>query len=257
MKEKISITIEKKLLRNIDSIIDNIYVRNRSQAIENLIQKVIGEEKMAVILAGGPEENLKLKDNEFRIFAKRNGKSVIGAALIKLRKNNFKNIYLIARSNILIKAFGLLGNGSSYGISLNYIEEKNSKGSFETLKLVKGKINTNFLVVYDDIIFDKINIEKLWESHIISRAETTLTLTTSAEPSKKGNAVLQGNKILEFKQKPKKSDNYIVFSPIFVMEPEVLERHGKSLEHDLFPELAGKGLLGGHFSPEKETHVHE
>lgn len=256
MKEKISVTINKDLLKNIDSVIDNLYIRNRSQAIEYLIKKVVGESKVAVILAGGPEEKLKVSKDEYRLFAKVDDERVMEKAIKTLRKNNFKEIYLIARHNILTKAFSFFGNGNSYGIKLNYIEEKKSDGTFETLKLLKGKINSNFLVVYDDIIFDKVNINELWDTHSRSHSITTLMLTTSNEPSKKGNVVVQGNKILSFIQKPKMSDNYIVFSPVFIAEPELLDYQGMSLEKDIFPELARNNLLAGHISPVKETHVH-
>ncbi len=256
MKEKISVTINKDLLKNIDSVIDNLYIRNRSQAIEYLIKKVVGESKTAVILAGGPEEKLKISKDEYRLFAKVDDESVMERAVKTLRKNNFKEVYLIARHNILTKAFSFFGNGNSYGIKLNYVEEKKSDGTFETLKLLKGKINSNFLVVYGDIIFDKINLSELLETHSRSHAITTLMLTTSNEPSKKGNVVVQGNKVLSFIQKPKVSDNYIVFSPIFIAEPELLDYQGISLEKDIFPELARNNLLAGHISPVKEMHVH-
>ena len=49
-KLKISITINEKTLRDIDSIIDSIYIRNRSQAIEHLVKYALGENKTAVIL---------------------------------------------------------------------------------------------------------------------------------------------------------------------------------------------------------------
>ncbi len=256
MKEKISVTINKDLLKNIDSVIDNLYIRNRSQAIEYLIKKVVGESKTAVILAGGPEDKLKISKDEYRLFTKVDDESVMEKAVKTLRKNNFKEIYLIARHNILTKAFSFFGNGNSYGIKLNYVEEKKSDGTFETLKLLKGKINSNFLVVYDDIIFDKINLNELLETHSRSHAITTLMLTTSNEPSKKGNVVVQGNKVLSFIQKPKISDNYIVFSPVFIAEPELLDYQGTSLEKDIFPELARNNLLAGHISPVKEVHVH-
>jgi hypothetical protein len=59
MKEKISITIDNSMLKEIDNIIDNILIRNRSQAIEYLINLALGDNKTAVILCGGAEENLK------------------------------------------------------------------------------------------------------------------------------------------------------------------------------------------------------
>ena len=81
-------------------------------------------------------------------------------------------------------------------------------------------------------------------------------LTTSSKPSEKGTVKVEGNKVLTFTQKPKKSDIYLVFSPIFVTEPQIFEYSGASLEFNVFPELAEKGLLNGHLSSEKEVHIH-
>ncbi|GAF95563.1 unnamed protein product, partial [marine sediment metagenome] len=159
------------------------------------------------------EENLKISKNEYRIFAKVNNEMVMEKAIKTLRKNNFKEIFLIARHNILTKAFSFFGNGSAYGVEINYIEEKKSRGTFETLKLLKGKISNTFLAVYDDIIFDKVNIKEIWDGHSRSHAISTLMLTTSDESSKKGNVVVQGNKILSFIQKPKMSNNKGEFRP--------------------------------------------
>ena len=66
MKEKISITIDDNLLKEIDNTIDNVYVRNRSQAIEYLVTNALKEEKIAVILAGGEIERLRV-NGEFMI----------------------------------------------------------------------------------------------------------------------------------------------------------------------------------------------
>ena len=257
MKEKISITINKNLLRNIDSLIDRLYIRNRSQAIEYLIDKVLGTEKTAVILAGGDEESLRISPEEYCLTAKRGTTTVLSLPLKTLRKHNFKKVYLVARHKVLTKAFELAGDGSSHGIKLTYVEEKTSQGTFDTLKLLKGKISSNFLVVYGDIVFDSINLQSLWDTHSMSNAVATLLLTTSATPSQKGNVSMQGKQVLRFIQKPPQSDNYLVFSPIFVTEPEIFDRHGHSLELDVFPELTKKELLSGHLSPVKEEHVHK
>ncbi len=256
MKKKISITINDNLLKNIGSLIDNINIRNRSHAIEHILRRFLAEEKTAVILAGGDEEKLKLSNGEYRLTTRVYNDTVLGLALRTLRRNNFRNIYLIARQNILTRVFSMFGDGRSYSVKLNYITESGSTGSFESLRHISNKIGTNFLVVYDDIIFDKVDIMDIWDSHLNSPFVATLMLSTSAMPSEKGNAVVQGNRIVKFIQKPNKSDNYIVFSPIFVTGPELFEYSGRSLEYHIFPELAKRGLLGGYVSSVKEKHVH-
>jgi NDP-sugar pyrophosphorylase family protein len=255
-KLKISITINEKTLQDIDSIIDNIYIRNRSQAIEHLVKNALGENKTAVILLGGNENHLKISKNEYRPTARIKNSSVIELALKKFRENNFKTIYIIARHNLLTRLFEMLKDGIDYSVKINYIEEKSSNGTADSLRILKGKVSTNFLVVYGDIIFNKINIDELWNDHIKQNAVATIMLTTSSKPSEKGTVRVEGNKVLTFTQKPKKSDIYLVFSPIFVTEPQIFEYSGSSLEFDVFPELAKKGLLNGHLSSEKEIHIH-
>ncbi len=216
----------------------------------------MGENKSAVILAGGPPERLRIGKNEFRVSAFVGREPVVEKAIKKLKENNFKNVYFVAQPLILDKVFEILKDGAKYGVKINYIEERESKGTAFSLKLLKGKINKNFLIVYGDIIFNKINIEELWNNHVKHGGTATLMLTTSKEPSKKGVVRMEGSRILSFTQKPKKSDIYLVFSPIIAASPEILEYAGNSLEEDIFPALAEKGLLQGHLSSEKERHIH-
>ncbi len=255
MKKKISITIDGAILQDIDSIIDNIYIRNRSQAIEHLVNLSLGGNRNAVILAGGPEEKIRI-GKEYRSTVCINGKSVIEKAIEKLRESGFKNIFIIARQNALTRIFNILKDGSVYGVNVNYVEEKKSRGSADSLRLIKGRINNDFLAVYGDIIFDDINLEALWEEHIRHNVLSTIMMTTSSKPSEKGTLKVEGNKVLTFTQKPKESDIYLVFSPIFIASKEILDYPGASLEKDVFPAIASKNLLNGHLSSEKERHIH-
>src|SRR3989338_8439188 len=124
MKKKISITINEKTLRDIDSVIDNIYIRNRSQAIEHLAKNSLGENKIAVILLGGDAEHLKISESEFRPLVKVKTSTVIELAVKKLRENNFKNIFIIARHSLLTRIFEILKDGSDHSVKISYIEEK-------------------------------------------------------------------------------------------------------------------------------------
>src|SRR3989338_10430257 len=117
-KSKISITINEKILTEIDSIIDNVYIRNRSQAIEHLVKNALGENKTAVILLGGNAEHLKISRDGYRPTARIKDKSVIELALKKLRENSFKIIYIVARHEILTKIFEMAKDGTDYGMKI-------------------------------------------------------------------------------------------------------------------------------------------
>lgn len=256
MKRKISITVDDKLLKGVDHLVDNLIIRNRSQAIEHLLAKGLNENRIAVILSGGREKDLRISSSEYRITAMLNKRTLVEEAIYKLKEDNFRTIFIVACKKILADVFSLVGDGSSFGVKINYVEDNNPKGSAASLSLLKGKINSDFLVVYGDILFKQINIEELWNDYIGKKPVSTLMLTSSPTPSKKGIVKVEGSKILDFMQKPKKSDIYIGFSSIFAANPEIFEIYGNSLERNVFPSLAVSGLLNGHISSEKEVHIH-
>ncbi len=255
MKTKISITIDERLLKEVDDFIDNAYVKNRSQAFEELIKKAIVEDKAAVILCGGDESLLQIGKEEYAPLVKVGKYPLIEHQVRKLAENGFKKIYIVARKKILSFIMPLLRDGSSFDVSAEYIEEISSYGTFDSLKLVKEKLRTKFIVVYGDIFFDNINLKALWEKHLEVSPTVTLMVTTSNTPSKKGVVIMEGDKILEFIQKPKKSDTYTVFSPIFAANSDIFRYGGVSLEYDVFPRLAKDGKLKGFLSSEREIHI--
>ncbi|MFB6089221.1 MAG: hypothetical protein ABEK36_05575, partial [Candidatus Aenigmatarchaeota archaeon] len=123
MKEKVSLTIEKKVMDEVEDLVDGIKIRNTSQAVEYLLKKALGEEKTAVILCGGEEEDYKL-NGDYRFTAKLNNSTVIEENVKSLKKHGFSRFYIIAREDVLTEIFRVLGNGDRYGIELDYIEEK-------------------------------------------------------------------------------------------------------------------------------------
>jgi len=261
MKKKVSITINTKILRDIDSIVDNIFIRNRSQAFEYMIKKALKENKIAVILAGKSSisQGKIVKD---RYAFKINHSTIIEKAIKKLSDSGFKNIYIIADHDNLTNVFKIIGDGSSRNLKIEYVDEENPEGTASALKLLKGKVKTTFLVIWCDIIFDKVNLDELWRQHLQEKTVSTLLLTSSITPisDKKiwGYVKLEGNKIVSYVEKPvpKNITSSIFFRGIFVAEPEIFSYSGKSLEFDVFPDLVKRGLLGGQISSAEYLHAH-
>ena len=132
MKEKLSITISDSVLKKVDSQIDRLFVRNRSQAIENILQKTFERNKIAVILLGGNEEKLKI-GKQYVPEVKIKNMTLIETQIKKLREANFREIFVIAKKKILEVIFGIMKEGAHYGINLNYIEEDfDSRGTAES-----------------------------------------------------------------------------------------------------------------------------
>ncbi len=244
MKKKVSMTIEQKLLDEARSLIDGIRVRNISQAVEYLMSKALGDEKVAVVLAGGPEKVWRV-GHEYRCTAKLGSGTVAEELVKRFRFYGFTKIFVVAHDALLTKIFETLGDGGQFGVRIEYVKDVNSKGSADGLRLLKGKINRNFLAVFGDMYFD-MDLNALWRSHLANVASATLTLIGYEKPTEKGVVKMEGDRIVEFVQKPQKTKGNICFEPIFAVGPEVFEYPGASLENDVFPAMAGKGVIFGH-----------
>ena len=61
MKERVTITLDNELLKQIDKRIDGSQIKNRSQEIEQILQYALGTNipKYALILAGGKGTRLR------------------------------------------------------------------------------------------------------------------------------------------------------------------------------------------------------
>lgn len=260
MKNKVSITINDKILRDVDSIVDNLYIRNRSQAFEYLIKKALKEDKIAVILAGEGRNNVvgRLKN---RYALKINHQSIIEKAIKKLNDSGFKKVYIIANHNTLTDIFKIIGDGADRNQKIEFVNEEFEEGSASALKLLRGKINTTFLVVQCDLVFDDVDILELWQQHLQDKNIATMRICSSIVSGNQvlfGHVDLQRNKILTYVEKPtpKNLRSTIFFGGLFIAEPEIFTYAGKTLEKDIFPDLAKRRLLGGQMTSTEHLHIH-
>jgi NDP-sugar pyrophosphorylase family protein len=236
MKSKISITIDEKLLKNLDSYIDGFKIRNRSQAIEYMLSKNLNQIKTAVILAS------KMKDYRFMSYIK--GEKAIIQLFRKLQNYGFKKAFIIGEKDILSKIFEILGSGNDYFLGIDYVEDSNPEGSMKSLSLVKNKITSSFIVIPADNYFE-FDLDSFWKFHQKNNNIATLAITTSSNPSKLGVVELNGEKVIGFIQKPKKLSNYLVWSGIMMCEPEMLFYNQKSIEKEIIPQLIGLKSVSG------------
>ena len=87
--------------------------------------------------------------------------------------------------------------------------------------------------------------------HKENKAAATIALYSVQDPSAYGVAKLQGNRILEFVEKPKKEQapSNLINSGLYILEPEILDYIPDGfamLEKDVFPRLAHEGKLYGY-----------
>jgi len=157
-RERITISIKKDVLKNVDKTIDGTNIRNRSHAIESLIIKSLDSINLnnVVIMLGG-QEALKYVNNTSEI-------------LLALQKFGIEKVY-IAVGFLSEKIKQKIGNDEDYGIKIEYIEGEGSGGVLNKLKN-KFKKDT-FIVIEPEYTFDK-PIEDLYQIHRNSKSTVTI-----------------------------------------------------------------------------------
>ncbi|MDP6583998.1 MAG: nucleotidyltransferase family protein, partial [Anaerolineales bacterium] len=140
-------------------------------------------------------------------------------------------------------------DGSKFGMQLDYVEEDKPMGTAGPLLVAKDKLKETFICSNGDEL-KNINIARMHRLHKRKHALATLALTSVEDPSQYGVARMDGTRILEFVEKPKKSEapSNLINAGFYIIEPEVLDMIPKGfsmLEKDVFPQLARQGELRG------------
>lgn len=251
MKERITITLDENLISQIDKRIDGVDIKNRSQEIENLLSESLGTNipSKAVLLVGGKGTRLSpLTDKTPKALLEVHKKAVTEHIFDLLKKHGIRDIVLcVGHLKDRIKDY--FGDGSNFGVNITYVEEDEPLGTAGPLKLAKKYLKDSFIVSNGDEL-KNINIPRMFRLHKRKDALATIALTTVEDPSHYGVARLDGSRIVEFVEKPKKEEapSNLINAGFYIMEPEVIDMipDGFSmLEKDVFPKLAKLGRLRG------------
>lgn len=252
MKDRVTLTIDRDVLKIIDERIDGTTIKNRSHAVELLLRQSLKSAipTTAIILAGGKGTRLKpLTDKTPKSLVDLNGQPIIQYNLDLCRRYGIKNV-ILSVGHMKDQIIRHYGDGSALGLNITYVEEKEPLGTAGPLRMLKGKITESFIVMNGDELKD-INLARLYHAHIENSAKATIALTTVDDPSAYGVALMDGNRIVRFVEKPKKEDapSKLINAGLYILEPEVLNYipEGYAMwELDVFPKLAKEGTLFGY-----------
>lgn len=253
-RKKVTLTIREDLLKRVDEIIDKIKIRNRSHAVEYLLNQILKPKvQKAFILAGGKGVKMAPLTRELpKALLPVKGKPILEHQIELLRNFEIREI-LILVGHLGEKIKYHFGDGSRFGVKINYIEQKRKEiGTGYGLYLTRNfLLKETFLVLYGDELAE-INPKDFIDFHLTSGGIATLALSSIEESSLYGVARLRGKKIVEFLEKPKEKEeaSRVISAGIFCFEPKIFNYLSRkidlSLEKDIFPILAKEGRLCGY-----------
>lgn len=252
-RKRLTITLKKDIIKQIDSAIDGVKIRNRSHAIEYFLSKEFGPKVIrAFILAGG--RGIKMRPFTYEMpksMIPVKGRPILEHIIDKLREFNIREI-ILSIDYLGDKIRDYFGDGSKFGVKITYIDGIKPTGTAIPLVMAKNILgNSPFLLWHGDVLadIDIIDFVQFYES---MDSLLVMALTSVVDPSIYGAVKLAGNKIVDFQEKAGSGPEIsrLINAGIYIINPKIIElipeKKISYLEKDILPKLIKDKKLSGY-----------
>lgn len=175
--------------------------------------------KKAIILAGGKGTRLRPYTMTLpKPLVPVGEKPILELIIMQLKSHGFTHITITVNHMAeIIKAF--FGDGSKWGISIDYTMETKALSTMGPLTLVET-LPDNFLVMNGDVLTD-LNFSEFYQSHITN--ESIFTIASHRRKEKIDYGLLhhdENNKLVKFEEKP--SYDFLVSMGVYMVNKDVM-----------------------------------
>lgn len=239
-KIRLTITIAPEIISELDKLIDGKIIRNRSHAIESLVnQQLMGQVSQAVILAGGSPAAID------RVVTKVAGQPLLTHTINLLLSYGLQHIFVVTDQDPHPLA-EIIGKDPK----VTLITQTPDRGTAGALASVSNRLNPSPVIVIHGDIFTDINLLDFIRFHRDHGQEISIAVKPKLNQKEFGKAIMSGHHIIKFLNKPDTSEVGMVNMGIYVINPAILRTLPKNkslmLETDVFPQLADQKQLAGY-----------
>lgn len=250
MRSRITITISSDLLNQVDHHIDGLHIRNRSQAIEHLVEQSLSPSiSTAVILAGGPGTKLTGFPNLPSALITIDHEPLLIHTLRLLKLHHFTKIIICAhKKDSSLKKIASSSEFSSLEIIFSL--ETSHLGTGGALKRAAHLIGDQpFLLIHSDVLTN-VNLDKFKE--FFTSQDSLACVAIKPRPGKisYGKVFLQGNTVVDFQEPQIETPVSLINTGIYLMNHQCLSllprRKHFNLEKTLIPSLIKNNQLSAY-----------
>ncbi len=190
--------------------------------LETLKELLIASHKnnTVVLMAGGLGSRLKERTkNTPKPLLNIGGKPILETILENFIEYGFSN-FVISIRYLSEKIKEHFGDGKKWGVTIQYIEEKEPLGTAGALSLLKEKPTAPFFVMNGDVL-TKVNFRQLLRFHEEHQSNATMCVRGFEHQVPYGVVETKGVNITALEEKPIKS--IMVNAGIYVLNPDTLD----------------------------------
>lgn len=173
----------------------------------------------AVMLAAGEGTRMRpLTRNRPKVMLPIANKPILEHVMLAVKKAGINDFVFVVgyRSETVRNHFG---DGSKWGIHINYIEQKEQLGTAHAVGVAKEFVNERFLILNGDVLIESSYLQKL-----MKRKEVAVLSAKKVEnPQEFGIIVTHGDKVSEIIEKPKAPSSNLANAGIYFFEREIFD----------------------------------
>lgn len=206
---------------------------------------------IASILCGG--EGTRLRPLTYAVpkpMLPLGSKPILEVTITRMKAQGFKTFYLMVNYKAeMIRSY--FGSGSAFGVEIEYIQEREKRGTSGPLSELNGIVDSPFVVMNADLLTD-LKFSDLMKFHTEESASLSVALKKFDRKVSYGVVELDSeNKISKISEKP--TFSFLINSGIYVISPDTLSLipdKGQFQMTDLIPKAikAGKKVVGYQFT---------
>ncbi len=110
------------------------------------------------------------------------------------------------------------GSGDKWGVSIDYCTQRRQLGTADALKMTKGLVDGNFLVINGDIIVDQKGIKSLTD-----KTDNTMGVIKVKETKDLGVVEVSKGKVIRIHEKAEKPPSHMANAGLYLFTPAIFE----------------------------------
>jgi dTDP-glucose pyrophosphorylase len=216
-------------------IVDSEGVVVGIEQVEDLIKPDSRTNKV-VLMVGGLGVRLRpLTNNIPKPMLKVGDRPILETIVRQFAEYGFTDIIMCVnyKSDIIQ---GYFGDGSNFGVNIEYVIENKRMGTAGALSLLKKLPEEPFFVMNGDLL-TKVNFEHLLEFHSASKSVATMCVREYGFQIPYGVVNVDDSKILSIEEKPERK--YYVNAGIYMLDPKAVKEIPEGEFYDI-PDLFEK-----------------
>ena len=172
-----------------------------------------------VVMAGGLGKRLgRLCDEVPKPMLRIAGEPILQHIISNLTRLGFVNIFIsVNHKSDVIEGF--FGDGTNFGCNIEYIRESKQLGTAGCIRLLEGRIDTDFLVVNGDIL-TRANLMNMLNYHKDGKFDMTIGTVDYVVQMDYGVLEIHDGVIRSLKEKP--VINYKVNGGVYCLNPRLI-----------------------------------